>query len=306
MAPAKSTRKVAKKTRATAKKTARKAAKRTMSAAHKHALAQGRTMSATVDRYLAAVNTPQRRDRKISKGALEERLAKARHELRTANGVTRVLAAQEVRDLQARIAQLNSTVGADLKRLETDFVKLAKQFSEQRGIGYGAWRDAGVPADVLKRAGIAPHARLTIHVTGVNRTWRRYFPSKQVIFTSTTGKRARRCALRLRRHLWQPRRKFYGLTPPTIASTNSLPAPLSCGSTRCRASRYAPRSLLAHRARWEFSRTAAPSSARWRTFWGHGLGPWPTTDQLWGRRQRVAGSPSRSCIPGAQAVVTSA
>jgi hypothetical protein len=155
MPPAKSTRKVVKKTRATAKNTTRKAAKRTMSPAHKKALAEGRTMSATVDRYLASVNMPQRRGRKVSKATLEQRLAKAQQELRSASGVSRVLAAQEVRDLQGKLAQLTSTVGVDMKSLEANFVKIAKQFGGQRGIGYGAWRDAGVSAEVLKRAGIA-------------------------------------------------------------------------------------------------------------------------------------------------------
>jgi hypothetical protein len=31
---------------------------------------------------------------------------------------------------------------------------VAKKFGEKRGIGYGAWRDAGVPAQVLKKAGV--------------------------------------------------------------------------------------------------------------------------------------------------------
>ena len=50
---------------------------------------------------------------------------------------------------------MNSASGVDLKTLETAFVKIAKTFGDNRGIGYGAWRDAGVSAQVLKRAGIA-------------------------------------------------------------------------------------------------------------------------------------------------------
>lgn len=139
----------------TAPKPAKRAATRTLSPSHKAALAEGRTLSATVDHYLSAVNTPKRRGRKVARGALEQRLTKAQQELRSGTGVTKVLLAQEVRDLQARLAQLASSAGADVKSLEADFVKIAKRFGEQRGIGYGAWRDAGVPADVLKRAGIA-------------------------------------------------------------------------------------------------------------------------------------------------------
>jgi len=149
MPPAKKT------TREAAKNTAKKgAAQRTLSAAHKKALAEGRTMSASVDRYLAVVNAPQRRGRKVSKATLTERLTEARVRAKSATGVDRVLAAQAVRDLERRVAQLDSASGDDVKRLESDFVKLAKKFGEQRGISYGAWRDAGISAQVLKRAGI--------------------------------------------------------------------------------------------------------------------------------------------------------
>ena len=36
--------------------------------------------------------------------------------------------------------------GTDVKSLEAEFIRIAKKFGENRGIGYGAWRDAGVPA----------------------------------------------------------------------------------------------------------------------------------------------------------------
>jgi hypothetical protein len=142
-----------------AKKTARKATKRPaarkLSAAHKRALAEGRTMSATVDRYLSAVNTPKRRGRKVSKSALQQRLVDARTKAKSATGVDKVLAAQEVRDLHARIANLDTGSGGDMKILEAAFIRIAKRFGGNRGIGYGAWRDAGVPAVVLRKAGVA-------------------------------------------------------------------------------------------------------------------------------------------------------
>jgi hypothetical protein len=146
--------KAAKPTKAT-KKAAKRPGERKLSAAHKRALAEGRTMSATVDRYLSAVNTPKRRGRKVSKSALEQRLADARIKAKSATGVEKVLAAQDVRDLQARIANMSVASGGDIKSLEAAFVKIAKRFGENRGIGYGAWRDAGVPAVVLKKAGVA-------------------------------------------------------------------------------------------------------------------------------------------------------
>jgi hypothetical protein len=157
MPPAKKTARKAPKgtTRQAAKRTTKRSGKRTLSAAHKRALAEGRTMSATVDRYLAAVNVPKRRGRKVSKSTLEQRLASARVRVKSATGIDRVLAAQEVRDLQAKLSQLNSTRGVSVDSLEAEFVKIAKRFGENRGIGYGAWRDAGVSAQVLKRAAIA-------------------------------------------------------------------------------------------------------------------------------------------------------
>ena len=158
MAPAKKTARKATK-RPAVKKATRKVAKRTpqrtLSAEHKRALAEGRTMSATVDRYLAAVNTPKRRGRKVTKATLERRLVAAQAQVKSAAGVQKVMAAQEIRDLQAKLAQMDAARDADVKSLEAAFVKIAKQFGYNRGITYGAWRDAGVPAVVLKKAGIA-------------------------------------------------------------------------------------------------------------------------------------------------------
>jgi hypothetical protein len=112
-------------------------------------------MSATVNQYLAAVNTPKRRGRPISEAVLTQRLADARERVKTTRGVDKVLAAQEVRDLQAKLARTTTAGAVDVKSLEAAFVEVARKFSENRGVGYGAWRDARVPAEVLKRAGIA-------------------------------------------------------------------------------------------------------------------------------------------------------
>ncbi len=42
----------------------------------------------------------------------------------------------------------------DLVALEEGFVKAAKNYSERKGITYAAWREAGIDASVLRRAGI--------------------------------------------------------------------------------------------------------------------------------------------------------
>jgi hypothetical protein len=112
-------------------------------------------MSATVDRYVVAINAPKRRGRKVSKATLETRRAEACARSKNAIGVEKVVSAQEVRDLQAKLAQASAGSGTELKSLEVGFVRVAKKFGENRGISYGSWRDVGVPADVLKRAGVA-------------------------------------------------------------------------------------------------------------------------------------------------------
>ncbi len=128
---------------------------RKMTAAHKAALAQGREMSAIVDRYLTAVNVPKKRGRKVSTASLRKRLAAAEETMRVSTGVAKVLAAQEVRDLRARLSGAETNSSGDVRALEASFIKVARKFSDNRGISYAAWRDAGVPAAVLERAGIA-------------------------------------------------------------------------------------------------------------------------------------------------------
>ncbi len=155
MPPAKKTTKktTAKKT-AAPKKSAKRRPQKTMTTAHKRALAAGRSESLAVNAYLAALHTPRTRGRKVSAATLRTRLNAAEERARTKIGVDRVLAHQEARDLRARLGSAGETAGSDITRLEQEFVKVAKRFSNRRGIGYAAWRDAGVPADVLRRTGV--------------------------------------------------------------------------------------------------------------------------------------------------------
>lgn len=44
--------------------------------------------------------------------------------------------------------------GVDLSELEDDFVGAAADYGSRRGLTYAAWREAGVPPAVLRRAGI--------------------------------------------------------------------------------------------------------------------------------------------------------
>jgi hypothetical protein len=44
----------------------------------------------------------------------------------------------------------------DVTALEDEFVRVARAFGERQGISYAVWRETGVPAATLKKAGISP------------------------------------------------------------------------------------------------------------------------------------------------------
>lgn len=138
-----------------APKRGQKKAPRTLSATHKKALADGRSLANTVDRYLVAIQEPKRRGRKVSLDTMRKRLATSKKLSGELNGVAHVLMLQRVRDLERQIASESHASPSNVKELEVAFVKVAKRFGEKRGIGYGAWRDAGVSAAVLSKCGIA-------------------------------------------------------------------------------------------------------------------------------------------------------
>ena len=66
--------------------------------------------------------------------------------------IVRLELLQKQRDLKVEAERLSE--GVDLTALEAEFVKVAKSYGERKGITYGTWRDFGVAADVLKKAGI--------------------------------------------------------------------------------------------------------------------------------------------------------
>jgi hypothetical protein len=124
-----------------------------MSNEHKAALAEGRDQGRAVRRYLEALeaNKP-RRGRKRSPESLKKRLAAIETEIASADPLKRVHLVQERSDLQQALEASASNV--DIDQLEKDFVKSAAPYSERKGITYATWREVGVPAAVLEKAGI--------------------------------------------------------------------------------------------------------------------------------------------------------
>ena len=58
-----------------------------------------------------------------------------------------------MKDLEAALARSEETI--DLTELEDAFAEAAAAYGDRKGITYGAWREVGVPAAMLKRAGIS-------------------------------------------------------------------------------------------------------------------------------------------------------
>ena len=127
---------------------------KTMSDQHKSALAAGREHARHVRAYLEALeNHRPKRGRKVSRETMEQRLASIEEEMATADPMKRLTLAQTRRDLQSKLATPEDSV--DMAALAKAFSTHAKPYAESKGISYQAFRDVGVPADVLKAAGIS-------------------------------------------------------------------------------------------------------------------------------------------------------
>ena len=125
-----------------------------MTAEHKQALADGRAEGRAVKSYLDALEQQKpRRGRKRTADSIAKRLTSIEKQLADASSLQRLQLVQERRDLETELAGMDTTV--DLTALEADFVKVAKSYSARKGIEYASWRELGVGADVLKKAGVS-------------------------------------------------------------------------------------------------------------------------------------------------------
>jgi hypothetical protein len=127
--------------------------KGTVTEEHKAAMARGRVEGKAIGDYLDALDQHRpKRGRKRTPESIDKQLAAIDDKLASANAITRLGLVQQRLDLQRDRDALG--VPVDLTPLEEAFVGAAKGYSERKGISYAAWREIGVPADVLKRAGI--------------------------------------------------------------------------------------------------------------------------------------------------------
>jgi uncharacterized Ntn-hydrolase superfamily protein len=143
---------------ATKKAPAKRPAKRTMTDDHKAKLAQGRTEARVVSRYLEALAAGKgKRGRKRTPESINMQLVRIDKSMAEATPIQRLELTQRRYDLEAERERLLSRV--DLTGLEKEFAKIAKSYAARNGISYSAFRELGVPAEVLKRAGV-PRTRV--------------------------------------------------------------------------------------------------------------------------------------------------
>lgn len=132
--------------------------KTSMSDDHKAALAEGRKQGKAVRGYLEALDAQRpKRGRPRTAETVEARLDAIDAALAEAVPTRRLELVQERLNLTTELEGLRNASGMD--DLEASFVASAAAYGDRKGISYQAWREVGVPAAVLKRAGIARSAR---------------------------------------------------------------------------------------------------------------------------------------------------
>jgi hypothetical protein len=123
-----------------------------MSAEHKAALAEGRRQAKAIKSYLDALGS-RKPGRPVTAESLGKRIETLSEKISNeADPLRRVELVQQRLDAEDQLASLADTV--DFSQLEAEFVNAAKSYSERKGITYSAWREAGVPAEVLRRSAI--------------------------------------------------------------------------------------------------------------------------------------------------------
>ena len=127
---------------------------REMSDKHKAANAKARAENRSVGAYLEGLESNRPRPgRRRTAESMQKRIEAIGEALETATPIRRVQLVQERIDLERELSAPDEVV--DISELEDGFVAIAVSYSGRKGITYAAWREVGVPAAVLKRAGIS-------------------------------------------------------------------------------------------------------------------------------------------------------
>ena len=123
-----------------------------MSKEHKEALAEGRRQSRAIKGYLRALQG-RKPGRPVTTRTIEARLGRVGDQIGSSDDPLKSLQLIQTRlELEEQLSRIGDT--GNLAELEKEFVTYAMDYSERKGITYTAWRQVGVPAVTLKKAGI--------------------------------------------------------------------------------------------------------------------------------------------------------
>lgn len=128
-----------------------------MSEEHKQAMAKGRRQARAVKNYLEALEVGRRDGRKPSADALRTRISDTTEAIEESESpIKRLELIQKRMDDEQALRELEAQERhADrIEDLEADFVEVAADYGQRKGITYKAWRELGVAAATLREAGI--------------------------------------------------------------------------------------------------------------------------------------------------------
>jgi len=124
-----------------------------MSDEHKAALAVGRRESRAIKAFLDSLGS-RKPGRPVTGESLRQKIARLEERLENeTDALKRVDLVQRRLNAEDALAAIGGDV--DAAELEKAFVGAVVGYSDRKGISYSAWREAGVSAEVLKKAGIA-------------------------------------------------------------------------------------------------------------------------------------------------------
>ncbi len=123
-----------------------------MSQEHKDALAQGRKEARAIKAYLKAIEA-RRPGRPVTKEGLQARLARVKVKIAASDNPLKSVELIQTRlDIEGALSQLDEA--ENVEELEAGFLSHVGAYSERKGISYPAWREVGVAAATLKKAGV--------------------------------------------------------------------------------------------------------------------------------------------------------
>ena len=123
-----------------------------MSQDQKDALANGRVEARAIKAYLKALEAPKS-GRPATRESLNKRLAQVDAKVDDSDDPLKTIELIQKRlEIQEALTQVDDH--EDFDSLESGFVDTAQSYSVRKGISYTAWREFGVPATILRRAGV--------------------------------------------------------------------------------------------------------------------------------------------------------